>query len=66
MCLICLEWEKGKMTSKEAMRAMGESTESTEHLLKLTERILDKDVPAGTAPDPELDAEWERKNHGSD
>lgn len=58
------------MTSKEAMAAIGEiignaDLEKTEHLVRLAEKIVDKDVSPGTAQDMELDAEWERKNRGS-
>jgi hypothetical protein len=70
MCIICLDWEKGKMTSKEAMAAIKEvignaDLNKTEHLVRLAEKIIDKDVSPGTAQDSELDAEWERKNRGS-
>lgn len=47
MCIICAEWEKGKMTSKEAFRAIGEtmSTSTQKHLEELSEKILSKEVP---------------------
>lgn len=49
MCLICLEWEKEKMTSKEALQALGEiainSTDEAEvtHMFELANKILDKE-----------------------
>ena len=71
MCMICVDWEKGKMTSKEAIAAIGEiignaNLEKTDHLIKLAEKIVDKDVSSGSDQDYELDSEWERKNHGND
>lgn len=70
MCIICTDWEKGKMTSKEAMGAIGEvignaDLEKTGHLVKLSERIMNKEFPEPTAQNAELDEEWERKNRGS-
>jgi hypothetical protein len=48
-CYICSEWELGKMTEKEAYRALGEvlqfetDQEARDHLFGLSERILDKE-----------------------
>ena len=48
-CLMCLEWEKGKMTNKEVLNAVGEmldfSEDETEkaHLFGLVEKVLDKE-----------------------
>jgi hypothetical protein len=69
-CIICLEWGKGKMTSREAMGAISETignadTEKTKHLIELSGKIMDKDVSPGTDQNAELDEEWERKNRGS-
>lgn len=67
--MLCVEWEKGKMTSKEVMRAMGEmvagDSTKAKHLTDLAARILDKDLPVGQS-DQDQDAEWERKYHGAD
>jgi hypothetical protein len=68
MCKICVDWEKGKMTSKEAMRAIGEvigtvEGDENEHFIRLAEKIVNKEVPFKDA-DAELDGEWE-KNRGS-
>ena len=70
MCIICIDWEKGKMTSREAMAAIGEiignsDLEKTEHLINLSGRIVDKDVSSGTVQNEELDEQWEKKNRGS-
>ena len=53
MCMLCVEWEKGKLTSKEAMQALSEmlNTEEDEtklaHLFELSDKIIDKDIPFG-------------------
>lgn len=48
MCQICLEWEKEKMTNKEALNAIGEllsdSDEETKaHLFDLVNRVIDEE-----------------------
>lgn len=46
MCIICREWEKGKLTTQEALRAMGEellmqkTDKELEHFDELLGRIL--------------------------
>jgi len=51
MCYICIEYEKGKLTSKEAMGALVEvlQTETDEdkanHLYELANKIVDNDDP---------------------
>lgn len=51
MCIMCLEWEKGKMTSKEALSNIGEmmdsqkSEEEIKHLFDLANKVLDKEEP---------------------
>lgn len=49
MCLICLEWEKGKLTTKEALKNIGEYINSEDtnknHYLELAEKILNKELP---------------------
>lgn len=67
MCIICKEWEKGKMTSKEALRAAGEimygtNEKDAKHAADVVEKIMAKEVPSGAEQDTELDAEFERKN----
>lgn len=69
MCVICVEWQAGKLTSKEAFRNLGEIINSTDdeetkfHLFGLSEKILDKEV-GETAADEELDAAWHTETHG--
>ena len=48
MCRICVEWEKEKMTNKEALNAIGElladSDEETKtHLFELVNRVIDEE-----------------------
>ena len=52
MCIICKEWELGKLTSKEALRNLGEmilssndNKENPDHYYEISEKILDKEVP---------------------
>jgi hypothetical protein len=63
MCVVCKEWEKGKLTNAEALRAIGEMPKSDpgdkKHLIDLASRIMDKEVPMKES-DTELDSEWEK------
>lgn len=52
MCIVCTDWIKGKMTSQEALRALGElmlgnsdRNESNEHYFEVSEKIMSKEVP---------------------
>lgn len=67
MCIICLEWEKQKLTSKEAFRAIGEmmTPENQKHLEELSEKILQKEVPT-TESDSQADADWWNHTHSDD
>ena len=65
MCLVCKDWQLGKLTNKEALRAIGEmvdSGENKEHLMRLAEKILDKEVPMGD-DDGELNKSWHDETH---
>jgi hypothetical protein len=69
MCQICVDWEKGKMTSKEALRAAGEimygtNEKNAQHAAEVVEKIMAKEVPQSSS-NADLDEEWE-KNRGSD
>lgn len=69
MCKICIDFEKGKMTSREALRAAGEimygtNEKDAEHAAEVVEKIMTKEVPSGTDQDEELDAEYERNKGG--
>lgn len=50
MCVICLEWQKGKLTDKEALRAFAEmanldpnEAKPDYHYYEMIDKILDKD-----------------------
>ena len=51
MCYLCTEYEKGKLTDKEAMKALGEmlvteeDQDKKEHLFEVANKILDKENP---------------------
>lgn len=68
MCLICQEWEREKLTAKEAMRNIGEALmgakeEEKQHLIDLSGRIIDKEVPS-VVTEPEKDLDWWDENFG--
>lgn len=67
MCMVCKDWEVGKLTSKEALRVLGElmigaSDKAKEHFFKVSEKILDKEVPLSDN-DEELDQSWHEETH---
>lgn len=52
MCILCAEWIKGSMTSGETLRNIGEkmedpnnTEEDMEHLLNLSGKIMDREIP---------------------
>jgi hypothetical protein len=50
-CIVCLEFEKGKLTSKEALSNLGEmindnsTKEEIEHYFEAANKIMDKEIP---------------------
>lgn len=68
MCNICKLWEEKKITSREAFALIEGSIHlspfnpSKNHLLALSSRILDKDVPMNEI-NPELDAKFWNQTH---
>lgn len=68
MCIICQEWAKQKITSKEAFGAIGEmlhtskDPEQVKHLRELSDKILESEVPSGTV-DNEIDGDWWNSTH---
>jgi hypothetical protein len=50
MCVVCLDWEKGKLTDLEAMRALGEmivaseDTQELDHYFEMATEIA-KQIP---------------------
>lgn len=70
MCIVCRDWQAGKLTSKEALGALGElinssKKEDKEHYFEVSEKILDKEVPV-TEDDSELDKSWYEETHDGD
>lgn len=71
MCIICTEWQKQKLTSKEAFRAIGEILHTSkdksqvEHLRELSEKILEKEVPSAETNE-EADQAWWNATHQED
>lgn len=63
MCMLCVEWEKQKITSKEAFGAINEmlsaskDKEQVKHLSDLSERIISAEVP-DVPVDEELEKSW--------
>lgn len=43
MCLICVEWEKGKLTFSEAIRNLGEMSQDLgeEHVEEVKKKLID-------------------------
>jgi hypothetical protein len=60
MCIICLDWQKGKMTDDEALRALSEmvnidpeSKKPDYHYYQEIDRILDKRAEKSEGGDTE-------------
>ncbi len=71
MCIICTEWAKQKLTSKEAFRAIGEILHTSkdkaelDHVKELSEKILSNEVPE-TESNPQMDKDWWNSTHPED
>lgn len=71
MCAICIEWEKERLTSKEAFKAMGEVIGITEdenviqHLQDLSEKIIAKEIPPSESNE-QVDQDWWDSTHTED
>ena len=68
MCVVCKEWELGKLTSKEALKNLGEMINTSkdkekEHYFEASSKILDKEVKSGET-DEELDQIWYDETRG--
>jgi hypothetical protein len=67
MCIVCRDWQLGRLTSKEALRNLGEMIFASEdkeeqaHLWEISEKILDNEVPISDT-DEELDKNWSDEN----
>lgn len=67
MCIICKDWQAGKLTDREAFRAIGEllgtdDEEKRRHLFELSDRILEEGDPLPEW-DEEVDGQWWDENH---
>lgn len=74
MCLICVEWNAGRLTNKDAFRNLGESLraatdqdeyDQVDHLLELSNKIMDKEVPFEET-DSEVDSLWDGQTRSDD
>lgn len=71
MCKVCVEWEAGKLTSKEALNALGEMMRAEEdekksnHYLRAVDKVLDKEVPMADTNE-ELDKTWHEETHAEE
>jgi len=61
MCSICKAWEKGELTSEEALKAAGEFMKM-EDIHHLTDKILEKEAPM-KARDEEIEEKWWEETH---
>lgn len=67
MCLVCVQWQAGKLTNKEAIKNLGELINTdgdlgNEHFYRVIDDIMDKELPT-SEPDSDLDAAWHRETH---
>lgn len=66
MCIVCIEWEAGKLTNAEALKNLGEMISGVDgdytHHFEAYSKILDKEVPLNDT-DEELDQKWHEETH---
>jgi hypothetical protein len=66
--MLCIEWQKERLSSKEAFKAIGEMINSTTdqkkiaHLMELSDKILSKEVPDGET-DSDIEQDWWNSTH---
>ncbi len=71
MCILCVEWEKNKMTSQEVYKAIGEMINTSKdkaqaaHLQELSDKIMEKELPL-TEADEELHRTYQSLISGDD
>jgi hypothetical protein len=71
MCQLCVEWEKQRLTAREALSAIGEmintakTEEQVDHLFELSDRIMDTEVPFDEQ-DKDADSLWSDENGQGD
>ena len=66
--MVCVEWEKGKLSNKEALKVLGEviktnkDDKKAKHYFDVVDKILDKEVPLSDTNE-ELDQKWHEETH---
>lgn len=71
MCKICVEWELGRLSSKEAMNAIGEilmiseDEKEIDHMTSIVDKILFKEMPV-SEQNSELEEKWWKDTHGNE
>lgn len=70
MCIICAQFNAGKLTSKEALQNLGELMNSNpvtvkgrheqEHYTKVVDRIMEKEL-GKSEDDPEMNKLWQKE-----
>lgn len=68
MCIVCVEWQAGKLTNKEALRNLGEMIKTDDgddssHYYGVVDKIMDNELPSDSSDD-EMDAIWHKETHG--
>lgn len=66
MCIVCVEWQAGKLTSKEALKNLGElikTEDAKDHYFLAVDKILDKEMQT-TVYDDETDTAWHKETYG--
>jgi hypothetical protein len=67
MCKTCKQFKLGELSSKEALKLLGDELSSQDcrnkdHLWRAIDMIMDKELPQ-TQPDEEIESEWWKKTH---
>lgn len=72
MCIVCVDWQAGKLTNKEALRNLGEMINTTDldkekvaHYFATVDKIMEKELPQSETDD-ELDGKWWQNTHGDE
>lgn len=67
MCIVCRDWQAGKLTNKEALRNLGEmilaESEGAAHYYGVVENIMDKEM-GPLQSDGDIDTAWHKETHG--
>jgi len=75
MCIVCKDWELGKLTSKEALANLGEMISTAgstggdqvniDHYWDIVAKVMDKEVPMEDR-DEGMDKTWFEETHESE